>query len=156
MKKGLIATFMVALILITVLSSNSLVEAIKISKERNEFNGTSHHFEFEISTEMLESLPNNFNYIPFAKVTIHIEDEEENRVIQTDILGSYWLVIPENKDVTLINAEHLIFKYHSHEWIYLKWVTLAIYMVPRFPRTIDYPFLQHFPLLNLLLQRLRI
>jgi hypothetical protein len=160
MKKGLIASFMVALILITVLSTNPSATFISINNENNKDKEISNNNTCRFGAFAVEygHYPYVNETIPFVWITIRVEGEEENRV-QNTLFGSGAFFDVPNNNITVINAENWKYEYaDSYYWSWNPMVgdALVIEMVPKYTRTIDYPFLQNFPSLNLLIHRLRI
>jgi hypothetical protein len=153
MKKGLIATFMVALILMSILFSAQSMTAISISNKSIELSDNN---TLDIYTQKYGYTPYDNGKIPFVRVTIRVEGEEKNRVGLSNFWGHCLFNVSSKVNFSVVSVLHWKYNYHSSYWWVGKWTQFVIDMVPKNSRTLDNTFLQHFPSLNLLLQRLRI
>jgi hypothetical protein len=156
MKKGLLASFMVALMLVTVLSAGLSANAVTVSKKSTEYGKSLNTYTLPVVT-CYEHCPPELEFrVPYVWVVIRVEGEEKNRFKQTDVDGyCEFRDIPTGKEYTLISAQNREYVKAGARWMGgYNW--FVIEMRSRFTNTIDNPFLEWFPLLNLLLQRLRI
>lgn len=202
MKKGLIATFMVALMLITVCSVNLSAYAITVSEETTSTISESFTKGYYIEITRIE--PYLHILAPFWVVlcfTAELTNTGEEpytgdigysakayniygRVVDTSHITHSGCINPGESWLDTISGYGLMFdgwyippKYYKLEfysipsndyemakykifgngiWFDYEYEQVNYTISDIVPRTIDYPFLQQFPLLNLLLQRLRI
>jgi hypothetical protein len=160
MKKGLLASFMVALMLVTVLSAGLSANAVTVSKETTEVEEiedgeTTSHFTITVYDLDYMFYPNEFP-VGLVKMTLTSEDGWINRVRYTHwYFGSCkFRGIPSDKNY-IISAYKPQWRVVNIFWVYPDLVKVWMSYTGE-SKTIDNPFIERFPLLNLLLQRLRI
>lgn len=202
MKKGLIATFMVALILITVLSTVVTANAITVSEETTSTVSESftkgYYVEITRIEPYLHILAPFWVVLCFTAELTNTGDEPYTgdigysatakniygRVVDSSHITHSGGLNPGESWLDTISGYGLMFdgwyippRYYKLEfygipsndyemakykifgngiWFDYEYEQVNYTISDIVPRTLDYPFLQQFPLLNLLLERLRI
>jgi hypothetical protein len=158
MKKGLIASFMVALMLVTVLSAVVTANAITVSKDKEKVEDEEATGGYTITVEVVDWHNYPFPFISIwapIKVTLKSTDGTIQRSKWSFLGGCHFNNVPDGYEYTF-STESWTWKLDEILWESKTLVYLLMVQVFIHPKTIDNPFIERFPLFNLLLQRLRI
>lgn len=148
MKKGLLSLFMVALMLVTVLSAGFSANAITIKRGVFEEEDTTGLVKITAECHDVFNYPNMPSAIPFAKVKLKSVNGLIHRVKFTDFHGTCnFYGIPENFELT-VDAEHWRYDQISVKWYSKTLVRMFMELKDNIPRTVDNPLLEQFPLLE--------
>ena len=152
MKKVLMATLMVGLMLATIFQTGFSADAISIQNE--EIKDEEPRNGYKIIVTMFED--SHLPYPPSANGPIKVILRSTTGCIyrtKWSLFAQCSFNVPDGYTYT-INTESLFWKLVKVEWQSYDWVVLRMERRPFPPNSINKPFIDYFPLLNLLLQRL--